>query len=218
MPIVVQTGGPISPGDSVSTSAIPDYASLLLDAGEYSGRNDIANIFPRLVGLAESKINRDLRTADQMTLTTIDLVDGEGFLPDGYLEIISFVDPRRYGLNAISGRQLYNMFQSYGGVSYGYRIEGNRIILSPASDGEASLLYYSKIEGLTEDNTSNWLLEKAPDVYLYAVLEQVAILEQNPEKASAAAGLRMEAIRGLQINDERARWANSRFVVRGPTP
>eukprot|EP01030_Chromulinospumella_sphaerica_P024339 gene24339-24414_t len=65
---------------------ISDYASLLVDAGEYSGRNDIAHLFPRFIGLAELKLNRALRVAGMEVVGTVTLIAGSGPLPTDFLE------------------------------------------------------------------------------------------------------------------------------------
>lgn len=60
---------------------ISDYASLLVDAGAYSGRDDIAHLFPRFVALAEQKFNRVLRLADMEKTATLALTKARAPCP-----------------------------------------------------------------------------------------------------------------------------------------
>lgn len=198
--------------------AISDYFSLLIDAGEYAGRNDIANVFPRFVGLAEAKLNRILRVGHMETSGTVVLTDGNGDLPEDFLEarLITTSDGR--GLNAWSMGELNRRYASYGGVPAGYAVVGNVIRVRPTTSGSLTLDYYAKIPPLTAANPTNWLLELAPDVYLYALCEEIAIWERDANKVAASKSLKDTAILGLELMDERSRWGNAQVVVSGPTP
>lgn len=195
-----------------------DYGSLLLDVSEYSGKPDIAHVFQRLISLAEAKLNRVLRVAEMETLGSVTLATGEGALPDDFLEMISLIGPNSYQVNAVSQAELYQRFQNYGGTPFGYSITGSAITLRPTTDGVASILYYAKIPPLTVASPTNWLLQKYPDIYLYALLEEVGIMSRDAEVTQAMSGMKDAAVQGLRINDERARWSNSKVVVRGLNP
>ncbi|RVP15814.1 hypothetical protein CN080_32545, partial [Sinorhizobium meliloti] len=60
--------------------------------------------------------------------------------------------------------------------------------------------------------------EKAPDVYLFALVNEIAIWGKDVDGATAAQQLMMMALSGLKIEDERSRWGNAQLVVGGPTP
>lgn len=218
MAITVTTGLPISPSPDPDPSAIYDYASLLIDAGEYAGVNDIANIFPRLVQLAEAKFNRVLRVAEMETSGTITLVNGNADLPPDFLEARLVSAPDGRGLNAWSLSELDRRYGSTGGIPSGYSIVSNVMRVRPTSSGTIKLDYYSKIPALTISSPSNWLLQKAPDAYLYAVVEEIAIWKRDMDGLTAARSLKELALRGLALQDERARWGNAQVVIGGLTP
>lgn len=199
-------------------SAISDYASLLVDAGEYSGRDDIAHLFPRFVGLAEAKFNRVLRLAEMETSGTIVLTNGNGPLPADFLEARLVTGPDGYGLNAWSLTELDRRYQNYGGIPAGYAVVGNVIRVRPTTSGSLTLDYYATIPPLTVANPTNWLLQKAPDAYLYGLVEEIAIWERDAGKVANAQGLKVQALKGLNLQDERARWGNAQVVVGGLTP
>lgn len=112
-------------------SAISDYASLLIDAGEYAGANDIANVFPRLVALAEAKFNRVLRVAEMETVGTVTLIDGNADLPADFLEARLVTAPDGSGLSAWSLSELNRRFGTYGGIPAGYSVVGGAIRVRP---------------------------------------------------------------------------------------
>lgn len=199
-------------------STIADYASLLVDAGEYSGRNDVAHLFPRFVGMGELKLNRFLRVADMEAVNTVTITNGAGPLPPDFLEAREVKNLNGLPIRAVSLQQLTESYAGRSGVPTGYAIVGSTINVRPLGDGDLTITYYGKIPALTRSNPTNWLLEKAPDAYLYALVEEIAIWESNADKAGAALQLKLQALSGLKIGDERSRWGNAQVVVGGPTP
>ncbi|WP_373413709.1 hypothetical protein [Ensifer aridi] len=198
---------------------ISDYASLLVDAGEYSGREDVAHLFPRFVGLAELKLNRGLRVADMEVTDDISLADGDGTLPGDFLEAREVKNAAGIPIRAVSLQQLTSSYMDRSGMSpTGYAIVGNTIKARPISDQDLTVTYYGKIPALTRTNPTNWLLQKAPDVYLFALVNEIAIWAKDVDGAQAAQQLMMLALSGLNIQDERARWGNAQVVVGGVTP
>jgi len=199
-------------------SAISDYASLLIDAGEYAGANDIANVFPRLVALAEAKFNRVLRVAEMETVGTVTLIEGNADLPTDFLEARLVTAPDGSGLSAWSLSELNRRFGTYGGIPAGYSVVGGSLRVRPTSSGTVALEYYAKIPPLTPANPTNWLLEKAPDAYLYGLVEEIAIWKKDVDGVQAGRTLKELALRGLSLQDERARWGNAQVVIGGLTP
>ncbi len=197
---------------------IPDYASLLVDAGEYTGREDIAHNFPRFLGLAELKLNRGLRVADMEVTDTIALIDGDGTLAPDFLEAREVRNAAGIPIRAVSLQQLTNGYMDRSGTPAGYAIVGNSVKARPVSDRHLSVTYYSRIPALTLSSPTNWLLEKAPDVYLFALVNEIAIWGKDVEGALAAQQLLALAINGLKIEDERSRWGNAHTLIAGATP
>lgn len=199
-------------------STIADYASLLVDAGEYSGRNDIAHLFPRFLGLAELKLSRFLRVADMEVVAPVTMTNGAGTLPTDFLEAREVRNANGLPIRAVALQQLSESYAGRSGVPAGYAIVGSTINVRPLGDGNLTITYYGKIPALNRTNPTNWLLEKAPDAYLYALVEEIAIWERDADKAGAALQLKAQALSGLKIGDERTRWGNAKVVVGGPTP
>ena len=198
--------------------ALDDYASLLIEAGEYSGRTDIAQHFDRFLRLAEAKLNRALRVADMEAVESVSLVEGDGQLPADFLEARDVVYPPNRPLRSVSLQVLSGRYGVAGGVPQGYAIIGKTISVRPKWSGDLSITYYAAIPPLTMQNPTNWLLAKAPDVYLYGVVEEIAIWTRDVAQVQAAQGLRVQAMAGLSLLDQRQRWSNSRISIGGPTP
>ncbi|MCA1403700.1 hypothetical protein I6F26_03670 [Ensifer sp. IC3342] len=197
---------------------ISDYASLLVDASEYSGRENIAHLYPRFLGLAELKLNRALRDAGMEVTDEIALIDGEGTLPADFLEAREVKNASGIPIRAVSLQQLTSSYMDRSGTPAGYAIVGDTIRVRPVSNQDLTITYYAKVPPLTPSNPTNWLLAKAPDAYLYALVNEIAIWAKDVDGATAAQQLMMLAISGLKIQDERARWGNAQVVVGGVTP
>lgn len=196
---------------------ISDYASLLVDAGDYSGRDDVAHLFPRFLALAELKLNRVMRVADMERTVTVPLTDGEGSLPADFLEPRQVLAADGRVLRALPLQELSRHAAS-GGGPIGYAIVGSAIQVRSNGAEDIRLTYYAKIPPLTAVAPSNWLIERAPDVYLYALVEEIAIWERDAAKAGAAEALKRQAMAGLGLADERLRWGNAEIVIGGLTP
>ncbi|MGV2071668.1 phage adaptor protein [Agrobacterium vitis] len=199
-------------------AAIADYASLLIDASDYSGRQDIAHLMPRFLSLAELKLNRGLRVSDMETFAIVPVVDGIGTLPTDLLEVRQMLRADGVPIKAASMQGLTSLYFNRGGVPGGYAIVGNKINVRPTATQDLALSYYAKIPALSPSNPTNWLLDRAADVYLYALCTEIAIWEKDQAKAQAAMQLMQLAISGLTIADERIRWGNGRVTIGGPTP
>ncbi|KQX47604.1 MULTISPECIES: phage adaptor protein [unclassified Ensifer] len=198
--------------------SIADYAALLVDAGEYSGRNDIAHLFPRFVGLAELKLNRALRVSEMEATVAISIIDGDAPLPADFLEARQVLTASGRPIRAMALQQLAASVPAGASAPLGYAVVGNRIRAFPPGSYGLTLTYYTRIPSLSAASPTNWLLQKAPDVYLYGIVEEIAIWERDAGKAGAAQQLKMAALGGLGVADERARWGDAQMAVGGMTP
>jgi hypothetical protein len=195
---------------------ITDYVSLLVDAGDYSGRDDIAHLFPRFLALAELKLNRVMRVAEMEKTAAVQLTEGEGSLPADFLEARQVLAADGRALRALPLQELSTHGASGGPL--GCAIVGSAIKVRPKGGEDIRLAYYAKIPPLTTAAPGNWLIEKAPDVYLYALVEEIAVWERDAAKAGAAEALKRQAMAGLGLADERLRWGNAEIVIGGLTP
>jgi hypothetical protein len=196
--MTIETSGPISGPDIPAYSSDVNYSDLLVDVGEYSGRNDIAAVFPLLLRLAEAKLNRNLRTSYQETTVALPMVNGVATLP------VDFLEARAY--------------TSDGATFSRFVISGNTITASDPWTGDLTTTYYAKLPPLSVSNPTNWLLDLDYNVYLYALAVEVGIWSKNAELAKAAESMRDSAISTVMLNDENARWGRARVVNQDFTP
>lgn len=191
-------------------TAFADLLDLRTAVVEQVGRPDIADVFPRLVALAEAAFNRKLRARDQITTATLTLASGTVALPSDYAEMIGVYDGN--GNEYVQQpQQAAHMDRCY------YAINGSNLTLYGYS-GDVTTQYYATIPALSDMTDSNWLLQKYPGVYLYGVATEAAKWMRDRELASDMAGLLQGEITDLRADDETARYSRARVRVQGVTP
>lgn len=195
-------------------AALADYLDLRFAVGDHVGNRNLSDVMPRLVQTAESYLNKELRTRQQVTYDTLTFANGAAPLPADFLEIITVFDAYN---NPMRATQLVDQ-RRIGSMWSKYSIDGTNINISGYS-GDRDIQYYAKLPTLTAGPmTTNWLLAECPDVYLYAVGLEAAKFLKDVDLATATKTLLDAAMSELRTGDERARWANSTVRVQGCTP
>ncbi|WP_434286300.1 phage adaptor protein [Celeribacter sp. SCSIO 80788] len=188
-----------------------DYLDLRTEVLGQIARPELAEMFDTITVLAESSLNRELKTRNQITETSITVASGEADLPDDFASVIGLFDG--------SGKkytQQTTIYERGANNRAFYAISGNKL---RAQDGDYTLEYYAKIPSLTTSMaTSNWLLEGYPDVYLWACCVEASRRVRDLEALRAYSQLLSEAKRDLAADDHRARYAQATVRVVGVTP
>ena len=79
---------------------------------------------------------------------------------------------------------------------------------------EAEIDYFQKIPALSTETTSNWLLDRHPDVYLYGSLVEAQPYLHNDKRVVLWKALFTEAVEQLISEDHKKRWGGSQMRVR----
>jgi hypothetical protein len=150
---------------------------------ERTGDPAATSIVDDCVTLCEARVNKTptLRLSMMETEATVTLAGGTGALPSDFLamhrvvanysvpRVLSYAEPGWY-----HDAYPINTTDEEGGV---YTIVGP--VLHARASTTLGIVYYAKVPPLAT-NDPNWLLQKAPDVYLYGtILEMLNALEGN---------------------------------------
>lgn len=162
---------------------------------------------PDFITLCERRINRTLRIAGMERLTEVALVDGVASLPDDYLEWRLFRS-QSYPFGEIE-------FSTPGASADVSQAIGSSF---GGSVDAVTLLYYAKVPPLSDAAPTNWLLEKAPDLYLYGSLLEAAPYMEEDNRAALWKTYYDTAISDLKSDDMGARYASGRVRVQGWRP
>lgn len=172
------------------------------------------------IGLAEWRIARRLRVAQMETTATL-TPDGSGViaLPADFLEWRSVL-PTSTGYDALSFVPPDAMAEwlPRGGVPRYFSVRGSSLYTYPAASGNVKVIYYAKPPALSDDSPTNWLLQKAPDLYLYGSLLEAAPYMEEDGRMQTWATMFERALDDVKSTDIGARFANATARVRGPTP
>lgn len=210
--------------------ALDSFANLKAAIATHAWRTGDAEFeasVPDFIVLLESLLNHGtdsqdpLRVRDMVTTAPVALTNGSGSLPADYLQW------KTVKTAGATSRPLSPMPETYGtsefpNASGGYAdhfyITGITITTVPASDADLSLTYYRKIPALSDSSTTNWLLSKAPNVYLYGSLMFAAVWMMDDQRAGTFSSSFQQAIGGLKRSDRKSVYARPVSRTRGPTP
>ena len=196
---------------------IATYTELQSEIASWMARGDLTAQIPTFIRLCESELNRVLRVR-QMEQRSTAITSSEYLaLPDGYLELrdIQLNTTPRVHLEAVSPSYADQHFSASTGRPLHYCLIGNEIQLVPAPDAEYELeIDYFEVIPPLADNETNWLLDTAPDVYLYGSLLRASGYIQDANILNAWRQAYMDVMQQLQGVDEKQRWSGSRLSMR----
>jgi hypothetical protein len=157
--------------------AITTYAELQTAIGDWLNRADLDQKIPDFIRLAESTLNDVFRSADMVASATQAITSGRATLPADALEIayVQVASTEDEPLEQITPQQLTMLRRTRTRDAANPRffaVIGRELVVTPSPSGSVSLDidYYQRIPALTSSNTTNWLLDDAPHVYLYTSL------------------------------------------------
>lgn len=199
--------------------SITDYASLQTKIGSWLNRSDLTAEIPTFIQLAEAKIGRTLRHFNMEKRATADL-------DSRYTEVpVDFVQPIRLhvtgkGPLSLTGQEDMQIRRDQAcdtaGTPLFYALVGGEFEVFPSPDSTYTLemSYYGKIDALSDSNTTNWLLNDAPDVYLYGALMQTAPFLMDDARLTVWAALLQSGIDELNLASKRAKTGGGGLKMR----
>lgn len=203
--------------------AITTYAELKSAIADWVNRDDLTAVIPSFISLAESQFNRDerLRTRDSVVRATATIDQQYEALPADYLEMVNFqIDDQtpfqRMQFLTLNQMDEYKRDFTTAGVPKYYSIVGNQLefLPVPGDSYTGEMTYYAKIPALSDSNTSNWVLAKHPDIYLYGALIQAAPYLKDDERIGTWMNLYERSMGDVAVSAERAMFAGSVIKVR----
>ena len=200
--------------------SITTYAELQSSIADWLLRDDLTSVIPTFISLAEAKFNRRIRDYRMVKRATAEVDTAYFAIPSDWQENIRFqlntspITTLEYVTpdQAAEEKRLYN---SSGRPAF-FTMIGDEFQIVPAPDStyDAELTYYSKIPALSASNTSNWLLTKAPDIYLYGALMEAAPYLDDDARIQVWGGLLEQSMNALQIESDRAETGSSSIRMR----
>ena len=192
-------------------ASITNYASLVSAIQDYLNRADLSAQIPMFIQFAEADLNTRLRTR-QMIVRAVATSSLEYVaVPADYLEGINLqltgeTSPLRYV--TLDEADIIIKEARYTSV-HAYSIMDGAIALvpPPANDVEIEMVYYGAVPALSSSQTTNWLLTRAPDVYLYGALVHAAPYLMDDQRISVFGQFYSQRVSAL--NDESQKTTHS---------
>jgi hypothetical protein len=175
--------------------SLDTYDNLKAEIAGWLRRSDLTATVPTFISLFEAQMNRALRARQMLTRTTLVVSSEYTTLPTDFLEVSSLRNADTNAvLRSVSAQTMDEARETYdrnSALPERYNIEGSSLRLSPvpSASSNLSLLYWAAIPVLSASNTTNWLLTRHPDAYLYGSLTQSAPYLRNDERLATWSAL-----------------------------
>lgn len=206
--------------------AISTFSELKTSIADFLNRDDLTTVIPDFITLAEAQMNRDIRHWEMENRVDGQQTQGDQYmqLPADWLETIrlhltgdgtSLVE--LISLSAMADKRA-NAEDQAGKPRFYAHVRGEfELYPTPDEDTNFELLYYQKIPALSDSNTTNWLLDYAPDVYLYGSLVHSAPYLQEDARLAVWAQMYAAAVQNLNNQSERVKNSGTgiRLNIRG---
>ena len=163
--------------------ALANYSDLVAAVGNWLDRTDLTARIPEFITLAEAEFNRRLRTMEMESRATATLTSDAIALPTDFIGLRAIkIDNTR--LEYVAPDELFEDERT-GTYPTRFTISDGQFFFRPApSTGDVTIDYFASIPGLTVSNTTNWLMTKHPDLYLFGVCAQAEFYLVNDPRVA----------------------------------
>lgn len=204
-----------------------NYTELVTAAKAYADRNDIevTNNIDTFIIMAESRINRILKTREQSTrVYSPTITDQEYYtLPPDYSGMRNIQLNESDPGSAVTACPMYyispeqfDTIRSSGRSGLFYTIIAGQIQIYPLQETGLTLeiVYYQTVPNLNAVDTTNWLALNHPDIYLSGMLSEIEAFVKNYEVSKAWDSKMSRSIEELSQSDITETWSGSSMVTR----
>ena len=160
-----------------------NYTTLKALVADYLHRTDLTDKLATFISLAESLLFREINVKALEVEVTGTATGGSITLPAD-LATMGRITVSYAGLtHALDYASQPSSYTA--GVPASYTLEGGLLKMDSTASHAYTLYYTPKIEPLSDGNTTNWLLDNAPDLYLCAAqLEGAKYVKDDAGMAS----------------------------------
>ena len=193
--------------------ALGTYSDLKTAVANHLARDDLTSVIDDFIDLAEARLSRELISRSQHKRATATTTTGDEYtvLPTDLrsIRLVRLNTDPRVVLDFMTPSAFYRAHPSAGlGKPKSYAIMGDEIALRPVPDDayEVEIVYGEGVSSLSASNTSNTILTRYPDAYLYATLAAAARYLMDEQRANYYDGLITVAIDEINRSEDRARF------------
>lgn len=190
---------------------LDSYESLQESVANWVMRDDLAPMVPDFIAFAESELNTRLRTSEMLVRSRANILEQYTEKPADWLEAwnIQIVGgaPLEYATPAAMDRLKADPTPVFDHTPRYFTILGDSIEVYPLPGDpvELEMIYYARIPQLSDDQPTNWLLDRAPQIYLYGALVHTAPFLAEDERVTTWQGQFDRYVQELNQADGRSR-------------
>lgn len=201
-------------------ATITNYSTLQSAIADYLNRSDLTSQIPMFIQFAEADLNTRLRTREMIVRARTTNDDEFVRLPLDWLEAINLqliggTSPLRY-VTLDEADIIIKSQQATQTIAYSMMNGAIELVPPPGSGDDVTIemVYYGKIPALSEAQTTNWLLTKAPDVYLYGALTHAAPFLVDDQRIPVFSTFYLERVKALNEESDKATHSGSPLIAR----
>lgn len=194
--------------------ALSNYTDLKATIAKYLARDDLTDVIPDFIVLAENRLRRELRIRQMLTVATATTTGGDSTLglPSDFLEMrdIHVASVPVGALSYETPNSFYrNTRSTDSGLPKQYTVLAAEMQLAPIPDSSyvVQMLYYAKPPLLSTATPSNVFMAYCPDALLYASLGEAEPYLMNDARLQTWATLYSRAIDGISMSDQASEYS-----------
>jgi hypothetical protein len=185
---------------------IESRTELIAEIGNYLDRDDLAARAPTFIQLTEARLNRLLSDPEMEVRTEAAATGDYTALPNDFGEMVS-VSTGDGNLHQVGPVEFAAYDRTVSGTPRHYVIVDGSISFAPANSTTPIYMVYRRtLPALTDINPSNWLLARAPDVYLYGSLVQASAFLAEDDRLPMGKDAFDESVAELRLDGFRRKW------------
>jgi hypothetical protein len=215
-----------------------DFQGICNKLADTLNRQDMTAVIPDFVTLATSRIQRDMARVKHpymINRSQATVIDNYVPLPSDFVSIFQimfqdttqnfvYVSPdqskevlARGWDNTSSPFLVTQNSVSATSLTTYYTIIGNRIRIFPAptqtSPDQLDLWYYARLNPLNNQTTTNWVLSRYPDLYLYGALVHTAPYLKADERIQVWESAYQTILKDIEVEADRAVRSQTKLVA-----
>jgi len=199
--------------------SVTNYGELKSTIADFLNRSDLTSVIPTFIDFAEAEFNRNLRVRQMVARAEAQIDARFSAVPADFIEAKDLVivttnpvQPLEFITQQEMAQERNTTYTAASTPKY-FSVVGGQFEFVPTPDQQYSLemSYFAKIDALSADTDTNWLLTDYPDIYLYTSLMHSAPYLKDDERIGVWSQLAAKAREELIARD-----ASSSF--NGSTP
>lgn len=201
--------------------AFDTYSDLKTSIASYLARSDLTSQIPDFIKFAETRLRRELRIRQMITVSTLTATAGTATIsiPSNFLEARDFVvdgspvQPLTYVSPSLYSR---NTRSDISGKPTDYTVLASTFKFAPNPDSAytMTLTYYAAPDYLSDSNTSNLFLTVCPDLLLYAALLEAEPFLMNDSRINTWGIMFDRSLASLVKSDQEGQYSGVPLVMR----